>query len=70
MIGTIVHQLTCNLSVEDIKAGGYEAYFVDHTAGIYPASASGSPWNASYIQSKGDVITDLVEDMAAEGATL
>lgn len=66
MIGTIVHQLTRNLSVEDIKAGGYEAYFVDHTTGVYPTSASGSPWTAAGMQSKGDVIADLVENMSAE----
>ena len=66
MIGAIVHQLTRNLSIEDIKAGGYEEYFVDHTAGVYPTAASGTPWSAGSIQSKGDVIADLVEDMAAE----
>jgi len=66
MIGTIVHQLTRNLSIDDIKASGFEAYFVDHTAGIFPTAASGFPWTAASIQSKGDVITDLVEDMAAE----
>ena len=66
MIGTIVHQLTRNLSVEEIKASGYEAYFVDHTAGIYPTAASGTPWSAGGMQSKGDVIADLVENMAAE----
>ena len=69
MIGAIVHQLTRNLSIEDIKAAGFEAYFVDHTTGIYPTAASGYPWSAGEMQSKGDVITDLVEDMAAEGAT-
>jgi len=66
MIGTIVHQLTRNLSIDEIKAGGYEEYFVDHTTGVYPTAASGTPWNAAGIQSKGDVIADLVEDMAAE----
>jgi len=70
MIGTIVHQLTRNLTIEEVKAGGYEDYFVDHTAGIYPTSASGSPWSAGGMQSKGDVIADLVEDMAADGTTL
>ena len=49
MIGTIVHQLTCNLSEKDIKTAGFDAYFVDHTAGVYPTSASGSPWNAASI---------------------
>jgi len=66
MIGTIVYQLTRNLTVDEIKASGYQDYFVDHTTAIYPAAASGTPWNAVGIQSKGDVIADLVEDMAAE----
>ena len=66
MIGTIVYQLTRNLSIDEIKAAGFEDYFVDHTTGIYPISASGVPWNAGGFQSKGDVIADLVEDMAAE----
>ena len=66
MIGTIVYQLTRNLTVDEIVAGGYQDYFVDHTVGIYPTSASGSPWSAAGMQSKGDVIADLVEDMAAE----
>jgi spore coat protein JC len=66
MIGTIVHQLTRDLSIEEIKKSGFDTYFVDHTTGIYPQAASGSPWTAAYIASKGDVITDLVEDMAAE----
>ncbi len=66
MIGAIVYQLTRNLSEEDIKKGGFDAYFVDHTTGIYPASAAGVPFTAAYIQSKGDVITDLHENLAAE----
>jgi spore coat protein JC len=66
MIGAIVHQLTRDLSEEDIKKGGFDAYFVDHTTGIYPASAAGVPFTAAYIQSKGDPITDLHEDLAAE----
>lgn len=66
MIGTIVYQLTRNLSEEDIKASGFDAYFVDHNTGIYPASAAGVPFTAAYIQSKGDVIADLTEDLAAE----
>lgn len=70
MIGTIVHQLTRNMTEDDVKNAGLEAYFVDHTAGIYPTAASGSPWSASGMQSKGDVIADLSEDMAADGATL
>lgn len=66
MIGTLVYQLTRNLSCEEIKKNGFDAYFVDHTTGIYPASAAGVPFTAAYLQSKGDVITDLHEDMAAE----
>ncbi len=66
LVGAIVYQLTKNLTIEEIKEGGYDAYFVDHTAGIYPASASGTPFTASYIQSKGDVISDLHNDMASE----
>ncbi len=65
-IGAIVYQLTKNLSVDQIKAEGYDAYFVDHTLGIYPQSAAGVPFTAAYLQSKGDPITDLMEDMAAE----
>lgn len=66
MIGTIVYQLTKDMTEEDIKKNGFDAYFVDHTTGVYPASAAGVPFTAAYIQSKGDPITDLHEDMAAE----
>lgn len=66
MIGAIVYQLTKGLSESEIKKAGFEDYFVDHTTGIYPQSASGTPFTAAYIQSKGDAITDLHEDMAAE----
>lgn len=66
MIGALVYQLTRNLSEEDIKKGGFDAYFVDHTTGVYPSSAAGVPYTAAYMQSKGDVITDLHEDLAAE----
>ena len=66
MIGAIVYQLTKGLSMEEIKKHGFDAYFVDHTTGIYPSSAAGVPFTAAYIQSKGDPITDLHEDMAAE----
>ena len=66
MIGTLVYQLTRNLTPEEIKKNGFEAYFVDHTTGVYPASAAGVPFTAAYLQSKGDVITDLHENMAAE----
>jgi spore coat protein JC len=66
MVGAIVYQLTRNLSIEDIKANGFEQYFVDHTTGLYTVAASGMPFTASAFASKGDVITDLHEDMAAE----
>ena len=66
MIGAIVHQLTRNLSEEEIKNSGFAPYFVDHTTGVYPAAASGTPFTAAYIQSKGDVITDMTENLAAE----
>lgn len=66
MIGAIVYQLTKNLSEDEIKKSGFDAYFVDHTTGVYPAAAAGVPYTAAYMQSKGDVITDLTEDLAAE----
>ena len=66
MIGAIVHQLTRNLTPEEIKRSGFDAYFVDHTTGVYPTAASGFPWTAASMQSKGDVITDLSENMGAE----
>ena len=66
MIGAIVYQLTRNLSIDEIKASGFESYFVDHTTGIYTVAASGDPYTASSFASKGDVITDLHEDLAAE----
>ncbi|MGN0570772.1 MAG: manganese catalase family protein [Candidatus Fimenecus sp.] len=66
MIGAIVYQLTRNLSMDEIKKSGYDTYFVDHTTGIYPLAASGTPFTATYLQSKGDVITDLHENLAAE----
>ena len=66
MIGAIVYQLTRNLTPEEIKAQGFDAYFVDHTTGIYPCSAAGVPFSAAALQSKGDVLTDLHENMAAE----
>lgn len=66
MIGAIVYQLTRNLSIEEIKKSGFDTYFVDHTTGVYPVAASGAPFTAAYLQSKGDMITDLHEDLAAE----
>ena len=66
MIGAIVHQLTRNLTEEQIREAGFAPYFVDHTAGVYPTAASGAPWNAAGIGVKGDLIADLTEDLAAE----
>ena len=66
MIGAIVHQLTRNLNEDQIKTAGFDAYFVDHTAGVYPTAASGWPYSAASMQVKGDVIADLTEDLAAE----
>ncbi|MCM1329345.1 MAG: manganese catalase family protein [Ruminococcus sp.] len=66
IISAILYQLTKNLTPEQIKESGFDAYFVDHTTGIYPSSAAGVPFTAAYFQSKGDPVTDLVEDLAAE----
>ncbi len=66
MIGAIVHQLTREMSPEEIKKSGFDTYFVDHTAGVYPTAASGFPWNAASMEVKGDVIADLSEDLGAE----
>ena len=66
MSGAIVYQLTRDLTMEQIKEAGFDAYFVDHTTGIYPVAASGVPFTAAALQSKGDCITDLHENLAAE----
>lgn len=66
MIGAIVHQLTRNLTAEQIRTAGFDQYFVDHTTGVYPTAASGFPWTAASIAVKGDPICDLTEDLAAE----
>lgn len=66
MVGTIVKQLTKNASIESIKEAGLDAYYADHDKAIYPVSAAGVPFDAAYIQSKGDPVADLTEDMAAE----
>ena len=66
MVGTIIYQLTRNLSCEEIKKSGFDTYFVDHTTGVYPSSAAGVPFTAAYIQSSGDLFADLHENMAAE----
>ena len=66
MVGTIVHQLTRNLTEEQIREAGFAPYFVDHTAGVFPQFASGTPWSAGTTQVTGDTIADLTEDLAAE----
>ena len=66
MIGAIVHQLTRNLKDSQIENSSFAPYFVDHTTGVYPTSASGYPWNAASMAVKGDPIADLTEDLAAD----
>ncbi len=66
MVGAIIHQLTRNLKEKDIENTPFAQYFVDHTTGVYPTAASGFPWSAASMQVKGDPITDLTEDLAAE----
>ncbi len=66
MIGAMVYQLTRSMSMEDIVKAGYDTYFVDHTAGVYPQAASGIPFDVKYIGVKGDVFADLHEDLSAE----
>ena len=66
MVATIVHQLTRDMTMEEIEKAGFQAYFVDHTAGVYPQAAAGFPFDALSLASKGDAITDLSENMAAE----
>ncbi len=66
IIAAILYQLTKGLTPEQIKASGFESYFVDHTTGIYPVSSAGVPFTAAYVGVKGDVIADLNEDLAAE----
>lgn len=66
MIGSIVRQLSEDADPEEIKKQGFDSYYVDHGTAVYPSSAAGVPFTAAYLQSKGDPITDLYEDMAAE----
>ncbi|MBQ8523543.1 MAG: manganese catalase family protein [Clostridia bacterium] len=66
MISAIMHQLTRKMTPEEIMASGFDAYFINHTAGVYPADASGVPFDAKYIGVTGDVLADLNEDLAAE----
>lgn len=66
MVGSIVHQLTKNASIEEIEAVGLGAYYTDHGVDVYPQSAAGTPFTAAYIATKGDAIANLQEDLAAE----
>ena len=66
MVASIIYQLTRNLTPDEIKAGGFDAYFVDHGTGIFPCSAAGVPFSAGAIASKGDALADITEDLAAE----
>ena len=66
MIATIIHQLTRNLSMEEIEKSGFGPYYIDHTVAVWPQAAGGIPFNACEFQSKGDPVTDLHEDLAAE----
>lgn len=70
IVSSIVHQLTRNLSTAEIEKSGFDKYYVDHTIGLWPQAAGGIPFNSCEFQSKGDPITDLFEDMAADGATV
>lgn len=69
IVATIIHQLTKDLTPEEIKASGFDKYYIDHTLAIWPQAASGEPFSASQFQSTGDTITDLYENMAADGTT-
>lgn len=69
MISAILHQLTRDLTVEEIKAAGLDTYFVDHTVGVFPQAASGTPFTTAYIGVKGDIFADLHEDLAADATT-
>ena len=69
IVGTIVHQLTRNMTVEQLEKAGFQDYFVDHTAGVYAQAAAGWPYDAASFAVKGDVIADLSEDMGADGTT-
>lgn len=69
MVGALVHQLTRNLKDNQIQDSAFAPYFVDHTTGVYPTFASGTPWTAATMQVKGDPMADLVEDLAAEAQT-
>ncbi len=66
MISAIIYQLTRNVSLDEIKKSGFDAYFIDHTTGLYPQSAGGVPFSAETLACTGDLLADLNEDLAAE----
>ena len=70
IVSSIIYQLTRNASTREIEEGGLAPYFVDHTLALWPQSSGGIPFSSTFFQSKGDVITDLTEDMAADGTIL
>lgn len=70
IVSAIIHQLTADLTPEQILESGFDTYFVDHTTGVYTQGSSGMPFTAAYFQSKGDPITDLTEDLAADGTII
>ena len=70
IISAIIHQLTRNLSIDEIEKSPFAAYFVDHTTGVYPVAASGVPFDMKYVGVKGDILTDLNEDLAADAAII
>lgn len=69
-MSAIIHQLTADLTPEEILESGFDTYFVDHTTGVYTQGSSGMPFTAAYFQSKGDPITDLTEDLTADGTII
>lgn len=70
MVSSIIYQLTKNLSTEEIERSGFDKYYVDHTLALWPQAAGGIPFNSCEFQCKGDPVTDLFEDMAADAATI
>ena len=70
IVASIIHQLTKNLSLEQIEGTPFATYFVDHTVGAYPVAASGVPFDMKYVGVKGDILTDLNEDLAADAAIM
>lgn len=70
MVSSIIYQLTKNLSTEEIERSGFDKYYVDHTLALWPQAAGGIPFNSCEFQCKGDPITDLFEDMAADAAII